>query len=396
MPSSLRSRRIRWAAPILVVAVIGLVALVPTLSAGATPSLPSLSPQQLIDKVQQSNVQALSGTIRLTTSLGLPDLGSLAGAVGRGSGFNPIDLLTGSHEARVWFDGPDRQRVALLSSLAESDVIHNGPDLWTWQSEGSRVTHSHTAAPAAPTAPVTRTPGATAETPDQVASMLLGQLTPSTDVSVSTTAYVAGRAAYELVLSPRAPESTVSHVTIAVDAKTGLPLRVGLFAKAQAKAAFEVGFTSVSFSRPAASTFAFKPPPGATVTTNTAAPGAHAEGGAKVRIKAGETPATATGPTGQTPPETGQSQTVGHDWTTVLITSAGSQLPSPATGRVPDQASNAVDQLYRLRRAATPLKGTNDRLLHTALINVLLLPDGRIAVGAVTPEALVAATAPAP
>jgi hypothetical protein len=75
-----------------------------------------------------------------------------------------------------------------------------------------------------------------------------------------------------------------------------------------------------------------------------------------------------------------------------MIASAAS-LPSQATGPLPDQANNAVEQLYRLRRAATPLTGTNDRLLHTALINVLLLADGRIAVGAVTPAALEAAAA---
>src|ERR1700681_1581915 len=104
MPSSHRSRSLHWAAPFVVAAVIGLVALAPTLSAGAAPpSLAPLTAERLLVKVQQSNVKALSGTIRLTANLGIPNLSSLAGAAGRGDGvFNPTDLLSGSHDAQVW------------------------------------------------------------------------------------------------------------------------------------------------------------------------------------------------------------------------------------------------------------------------------------------------------
>jgi outer membrane lipoprotein-sorting protein len=373
-----------------VAAVIGLVALVPTLSAGATPNLPPLTAAQLIDKVQKSNVQALSGSIRLSANLALPDLGSLAGAAGRGSGFNPVDLLSGSHDARVWFDGPDRQRVALLSPLAESDLIHNGQDVWTWVSQGSKVTHSHTAGATVPAEPRTSN-AALAETPDQVATMLLGELSPSTDVSVGTTARVADRSAYELVLRPRTAPSTVDHIGIAIDAKTGLPLQVALFAKDHSKAALQLGFTSVTFARPAASTFAFRPPPGANVTTNAGTPNSGGPNPAArfvpPRVKA---PAQAEAPNEVPQATTGADgpKVVGQDWAQVIIFPAANQVPSPVTARPGEAANNLTDQLYRLRRAATPIKGTNDRLLHTALVNVLLLADGRIAVGAVTPDAL--------
>src|ERR1700736_3739679 len=110
MPTSLRSKGIRWAAPVVVAAVIGLVALVPTLSAGADPpNLAPLTAQELLVKVHDTNVQALHGTIQLTTNLGLPDLGALSGAVGASdNGFNPVNLLAGTHQAEIWVDGADR------------------------------------------------------------------------------------------------------------------------------------------------------------------------------------------------------------------------------------------------------------------------------------------------
>ena len=48
------------------VAVIGLVAFVPTLSASATPSLAPTTAKDLLAKIQQTTVTSLSGTITLT------------------------------------------------------------------------------------------------------------------------------------------------------------------------------------------------------------------------------------------------------------------------------------------------------------------------------------------
>src|SRR5207253_4555540 len=84
MPASRRARRLRWLAPVAVAAAIGLLALVPTLSSAATPDLPGITPEQLVAKVKQSNVQAFSGTFQLTTDLGIPNLSSLQGAGGQG------------------------------------------------------------------------------------------------------------------------------------------------------------------------------------------------------------------------------------------------------------------------------------------------------------------------
>jgi outer membrane lipoprotein-sorting protein len=381
MSSSPRSRALRWAAPLVVAATIGLIALVPSFSAAATPSLVPLTPEQLIAKVQQANVPALTGAVKLTTNLGIPDLGSLGNAVGGGrNGFSPTDLLSGSHEARVWYDVPDRARIALIRSMAESDVVHNGQDLWIWDSTGAKVTHF--ILPAVDTADQAKVPEPI-KTPDQLAKDLLDQINPSTAVSVTTPEYVAGRAVYELVLQPRAAESTIDHVGISIDSATGLPLRVSIFAKSlppgHSKLALQLGFTSVSFSRPAASTFKFTPPPGSTVTTKNETAGSHPASSDQTKSDLANSDQSGTDQI--TTPSAGQTVTVGKDWSTVAIFT-NVQLPR---------------QAYEVLRSATVVTGPfgSGRLVQSTLVNALVLDDGRIAVGAVTPQALEAAVTPA-
>jgi hypothetical protein len=73
---------------------------------------------------------------------------------------------------------------------------------------------------------------------------------------------------------------------------------------------------------------------------------------------------------------------VGQDWTTVAIIN-GVQIPR---------------QLNDFLKAATPVSGSfgQGRLLESSLVNVLVMDDGRVAVGAVSASALEAAVAAAP
>ena len=54
------------------------------------------------------------------------------------------------------------------------------------------------------------------------------------------TARVAGRSAYELVLTPKEPASLVASVRLAIDSEQHVPLRVQVFAKGSTDPAFEV------------------------------------------------------------------------------------------------------------------------------------------------------------
>ena len=392
----------RWLTPVGVLAVILLAGFIQPIHAVAVPDLAPLTAKQLIVKAQQTKVQTFTGTLQLDANLGIPSLSSLQAAAPTGGGFNPADLLSGSHRATIAVDGPDKQRLKMTSSLSEFDVFHNGQDLWTWQSDGSQVTHTvlhdhetgakpdttatgptHATAPASNPMPV--------PTPDDLAQKLLDHITPSTAVSVATPSQIAGHNAYELVLAPHAAASTIDHVAMAIDAVTGFPLRVSVFGKGDTKPALQLGFTSLSYARPSGS-FTFTPPPGSHLSNSLVAgprTGRRrlrmrrmANGKAAPNFAPGPVPQKALrgiGPAGPAPGATAavHPTVVGQDWTQVVI---GAR---PALGAIG----------FELMKAATPVHGAfgSGRLLHTDLVSVLFLDDGQVAAGFVTPSALEAA-----
>lgn len=370
-PTSSRSRRrlAAWSVPVVVIATLSAAVtaanLLPTAASASThPNLPVRSAAQLLAAVQTADVKALSGTIVETARLGLP---SLPGA-DNAAALRWQTLVAGTHTARIWLDGPDRQRLALLGTLAESDVVHNGRDLWTYASNTQKV--GHTVLPAetpraAKTAAVSPN-DLTAYTPQGAAAEALKAIDPSTVVTVDRTARVAGQPAYTLVLTPRDTRSTVRKVLIAIDAKRSVPLRVQVFGVGSAPA-FETAFTDVSFSRPASSVFRFTAPRGATVTNDLL--GAHVKGD------------KTTKPAG--PARRATPVVLGAGWTSVLA------LPAASSSGALGGSAGAASLLARL----TTTLPNGDKLLRSALVNVLTTHDGRTFVGAVTPSVLQQAAA---
>jgi hypothetical protein len=319
----------------------------------------------------------LSGTVVETARLGLPALPEIGG-----TSITPTALLAGSHTARVWYDGGDRARVALVGSLAETDQVHNGRDVWLWTSGANTAQHLRLPA-GSPTSDGSgekaATPGTPATpaalTPRQAADQALAAINPSTRVTVDGTASVAGRSAYELVLQPRDHRSLVGDVRIAVDSATGVPLRVQVHAAHDhGRPAFETAFTSVSFAKPGAGVFRFSPPPGAKVSRL----GPPSAGGPN---RPAEHPAAGAGP-----------KVIGTGWTSVAELS-GVSLPGAAAPSDGEHAHSAGEQLSALREAMTPVSGAfgSGQVLRTKLVSVLLLDDGRLFVGAVAPNVLEAA-----
>jgi outer membrane lipoprotein-sorting protein len=361
---SLRRRAV-WLVPILTCAVIaGGVVLSSPASSSPHPKLPVRSAGQLLTAVQSSTTVPLSGTIVETARLGLPALPSADTT----ATLSWQSLVTGSHTALVWTDGPQKQRVALTGQLSESDVIHNGRDLWTYTSTTNQVTHSTLPADAAKA-----TADKNGYTPASAAAAALKAIDPTTKVSVDPTQIVAGRKAYTLVLTPRDHRSTVRRVTIALDSSTSVPLRVQVFGSA-ARPAFESGFTTVRFKTPAASVFVFHAPKGATVAKDPFGTSAHP--GNRVRrapLENGKRPAKAQ-------PSADKTKVIGSSWTSVVELTGG--LPAGATTGL-------------LNKASRPVGSTGNRLITTSLLNVLILKDGRVFIGPVTPTALEAIAAAA-
>ncbi|MCW2571161.1 MAG: hypothetical protein JWO88_1219 [Frankiales bacterium] len=352
-------RRLVWAAPAVVSAAVVAALALPGLASGTgSPKLPDRTASQLLVDVQSSSTQAFSGTVVETARLGLPDL---PGA-DRSASLDWQSLISGSHTARVWADGADHQRLALIGQLAESDVVHNGSDLWTYSSSNNAVTHATLPADSASASTPEPSPtSVTPLTPQDAAAKALAAIDPSTVVAVDGTQVVADRPAYTLSLTPRDTRSTVRQVLIAVDSEFNIPLRVQVFGSG-VDAAFEVGFTDISFTSPSASVFHFSPPQGATVTEKDLT-GSPAPDGATTEAKAAQQKPTV----------------IGNGWTSILSFAQ----PAVSTTGQPDRHSTAsiLDQL-------TTSLPNGDRLLKTTLVNAILTADGKVFVGAVTPDLL--------
>ncbi|MBM7493361.1 outer membrane lipoprotein-sorting protein [Micromonospora luteifusca] len=368
--SVLKSRPVlRWLVPATAaVAVIGGGAAIGTFAAEAEPSLPPRTAAQLLVDLQTSRLEGLSGTVVQRADLGLPPLAGLV------PGNELTTLLTGTHTLRVWYSGPERQRVALLDTLGEQDVIRNGRDLWTWQSRTNTASH-RTLGDAGAAKPAPEAVPNLPATPQEAADLALGAIDPSTEVSVGRSATVAGQDAYELVLQPRDSDSLVHQLRIAIDAKQHVPLRFEVLAKGSDQPAFEMAFTQVDYRRPDADQFTFNPPPGV-----------------KVNEEKAERPAA--GKPGHTAPAGDpQVRAVGSGWATVLVArldgaiggkSADAKPAVPPAGAAPEM------DLSKLLGGLAAVKGDwgSGRLLTGKLFSVLLTDDGRVLAGAVTPERL--------
>jgi outer membrane lipoprotein-sorting protein len=326
-------------------------------ASGVTPKLAPRTTGALLTAVRTSAATALSGKVTETSNFGLPDL---PGGQSRAS-LSWQGFITGSHSLRVWVDGLAKQRIAVIGELSEADVVHNGRDIWTYTSESNTV--SHTVLPKRAHERTGQTHHATADslTPAAATQRVLKAIRPSTSVTLGANRMVAGHSAYTLQIAPRDHRSTIRQITIAIDSKHFVPLELQVFG-ASSSPAFQVGFDQISFRTPGASTFDFHAPAGATVSSNPFA-------GDRQEQRA--TAAPSNGPRAGNPAV--RPRVIGTGWTSVLeIHDAG------AAGN----AAGLLDQL------TTTIGTSGARLLHTALLNAVLLPDGRAFLGAVRPATL--------
>lgn len=388
-PGAGRRRAARYIVPVTVMGVAAAtIGLVPAIANSGDPDLPEITAAQLIQKMAESDTEQLSGTVKITTDLGLPDLGGLesslaSGALDRGEGGSSADpsaklteLASGTHTLRVAVDGPDRQKVTLLENAAEYSLIHNGKDVWGHDSASNEVYHG-TVDESAEGEDRKQQPPAT---PKDFAEEALKAVDDTTSVTVDGTAQVAGRDAYKLVVKPKQSGSTVGAISIAVDHRTGTPLKFTLTPASGGAAVVDVGFTKVSFDRPAASTFDFTPPKGAEVTE---------EGALEDGRKGGEL----TGrPEGAPKSEEDFSKgldglkVLGEGWNSVATFDTGAEGGLPA-------GSEGGDLGGFLGSLGDQVKGEfgTGTVFSTRLVNALFTEDGKVYVGAVTKDALVKA-----
>ncbi|MCU1479667.1 MAG: hypothetical protein JWQ19_453 [Subtercola sp.] len=400
----------RWIPAAVIPVVIAGVAIAVPLSANATDSLPTKSPQDVLAMIGDSTVTAFSGTVEQTANLGLPELpagisASSLGASGTGSGTgsdsnaspspsstgssgtsgssgssgsaagpsaadvsSALQLLTGTHTARVYVDGATQQRVQVIDQLAETDLVRNGSDVWQYDS--SKQTAVHTTLPAKSGSAGDNSGDATVQTPEQLAQKFLDDVDPTTNVSVGGDVTVAGRSAYDLILTPQATDTLVGSVSIAVDSATGLPLQVSVTARGAADAAFSTGFTALDLSTPSADLFSFTPPAGTVVTEKTMtekpAPTGSAAAGSGAASGAPDGSAAA------------KPVVTGSGWDAIVELPAGTDASALTSSPLLGELTTAVD---------------GGHVLSTTLVTVLVTDDGRVYAGSVSADQLQAAAA---
>ena len=381
----------RWVPSIAVPAVIAVGAIAVPLQANAI-DLPDLSPQQVMVLMQGADVTEFSGTIVKSSNMGLPTLefssmmseDSIAqieekmpaemadfvpAVIESNTLTQAIELISGSHTIRVYVSGQDKLRAQILDPMSQRDLIVNGNEFWVYDAKMATALTG--------TVDIEADPAKQAEaeqkvldyadsialdlsSPEAIADYLVSMVDETSQIEVGRDHSVAGRSAYQLIISPDSPNSLVASAAVSVDSETGMPLKVEIFSTTQVEAAMTVGFESISFGSVDQGLFSFTPPAGTSVET----------------FDADELMATLDGyekPEGyvsdyEVPAE---PEVLGSDWDSVVHLAA---LPAD----IPQDLM--ATELFADMLTQVP----GGKVFSTPLVNVLLTDSGEVYMGAVT------------
>lgn len=354
--------------------------------------LPDLSPQQVMVLMQGADVTEFSGTIVKSSNLGLPTLefssmmseDSIAqmeekmpaemadfvpAVIESNTLTQAIELISGSHTIRVYVSGQDKLRAQILDPMSQRDLIVNGNEFWVYDAKMATALTG--------TVDIEADPAKQAEaeqkvldyadsialdlsSPEAIADYLVSMVDETSQIQVGKDHSVAGRSAYQLIISPDSPNSLVASAAVSVDSETGMPLKVEIFSTTQVEAAMTVGFESISFGSVDQGLFSFTPPAGTSVET----------------FDADELIATLDGyekPEGyvsdyEVPAE---PEVLGSDWDSVVHLAA---LPAD----IPQDLM--ATELFADMLTEVP----GGKVFSTPLVNVLLTDSGEVYMGAVT------------
>ncbi|MET9228277.1 hypothetical protein [Lentzea sp. NPDC003310] len=329
----------------------GLSLLAMPAGAGQPPSLPDVSAESLVEQVLTSKPGAFGGTVEVDNKLGLPAISEIP------------QLADGKHSARIWTDGTGKFRAALPNGQSEQTIVNDGTTTWSWNSADNEVVKSEHKADE----PKAEKPEqAESVNPAEAAKQVVGMTKEFSDITVDGTARVANRAAYELVLTPKASEKTlIREVRIAVDAELKMPLRVAVLTNGTAEPAGTVGFSQINVGPQDPKLFEFTPPAQAKVSTpedKEQREDRRPELGLEQALQ-GEDP-----------------QIFGTGWDTVV----GARIPAQAMTQVPAEAQGLVDRFTK------KVSGTwgSGQLFTTKVATILIADDGRVVAGAVPEQVL--------
>ncbi|MFI2486649.1 outer membrane lipoprotein carrier protein LolA [Promicromonospora kroppenstedtii] len=347
-----------------------------TLPAGADddPVLPAVEPEALVASVLAAEPQAFSGEAEVSNELGLPAL----------PGTPDLDF----ESARVFHDGQESARVQLEKATSEVTFVKNPDEVWAYDSQ--ERTAEHLTWDDADAAAARKHAEAQLADPARAAAEIIEQLRPTSEITVDGTARVAGRAAYELVLTPKPSEKTLlREVTVAIDEQTRMPLAFDVYANGRSEPVLSLGFVELDLGAQDPALFDFTPPQGTKVETTDA--------GDAAAHRAGK-----PGPEDHMADRMAQQgvTTVGDGWDTVVIAELPADLPKMPAGMSDGAASGDLPGAFTggeqdlsgaLERIGQRVSGDFGTGTHVQIRvgGVIVTDDGRVAAGAVPEQVLV-------
>jgi len=372
----------RWLPAVITPALIGAVAAFP-IQASAV-DLPDLSPEELMVMMQDAQPIEFSGVVLKTTNLGLPalELSSMLSEeeVERMREKTPeefadfvpevaasqelakaMELITGEHRVRI-FVGETGMRAQILDRMSQRDLIVNSEEVWTYDSREQVATVASIDQQKVEQGRLSAMQqmekyaaelGLDLTNPPAVAEYVMSQVGDSSEVSVGTDHFKAGRTAYQLIVKPNSEVSLINSVVLSIDSETAVPLAAAIYSVEQTAPAIEVGFESISFGDQDESLFSFTAPAGATITN----------------LDEIEKPEV---PEAEKPSYEGEKPTmVGDEWDSVLVMPAGDM----------DMLAELQDNQL-LSSLLKPVAG--GVAFETPIMKVFIADDGRIFAGAVS------------
>lgn len=329
-------------------------------SADDKPALPQVSAEDLVQSVVKAKPGAFDGTLKVSNDLGLPAVGNAV----------PGAQALNMDSAHIFTDGAGKSRLAVTQGASQETVVHDGTTVWDYSSKTNTATKL-----TVPVDVAQRKGAGSDKTADPLAASteLLAKVRESSTVSVDGTASVAGRPAYELVLTPKPTERTLlREIRVAVDSQTRMPLRVSVLSNGTATPALEVAFTEIEFTQQPADLFTFTPPKGAKVQEKTATIDQQHKDLAEQAKQ--------------------DTKIVGDGWDTVVT----GKVPADALNAAPKQQSGRegrganADPKALLERFGKKVNGAwgSGYLFTTKVGSAVLTDDGRFAAGAVPEQVL--------
>ncbi len=330
------------------------------LTAGADDGPTPRTASRLLADLQHVDVPGYAGTVVQKSTL-------LNSAPAGAGGLSLSRLMSGTNTIKVWYAGPQRQRIAVLDATGESDLYQNGDTVWQWDSNKRVAIQSVGTSSEDGVRDVPVPVDGTTVTPDDLARQAVAAITPDTSVHVAAWSTVAGRPAYQLVLTPPTSSATrIGRIVLWLDGDTRMPLAAQVYARNDPdEPSIDLTFTQIAFQVPDEEAFQFVPPDGATIT----APDSTGAGG-------GSSPDPLLG--------FRKTRTTGAGWTRVAV------IAPPSEG---DDDPSLTTAQFGSRLTKVSGSWGHGLLLTTnqGLLSMLFVSDGSIVVGAVDPPTLYAA-----